>query len=86
VGIDGKYLKLGKRKADAVPAEEEDEVGDWDKEEFVIITLLKGYKANWGQSKRHIIRNWKMRLTSAYGPPRPNNLFNPLTRPPQLLS
>jgi hypothetical protein len=41
VGIDGKYLKLGKRKADAVPAED-DEVGDWDKEEFVIITLLKG--------------------------------------------
>jgi hypothetical protein len=54
VGIDGKYLKLGKRKADAVPAEEEDEVGDWDKEEFVIITLLKGYRGEYGVSQNGV--------------------------------
>lgn len=40
-GIDGKYLKLGNRKAEAAADEV---VEDGVKDEFVSITLLKGYQ------------------------------------------
>lgn len=50
-GIEGKYLKLGKRKAEAAlwdgtPAE------DGGKDEFVTITLLKGYGTRQEVSER----------------------------------
>lgn len=41
-GIEGKYLKLGNKKAEAVSGEQET-VEEGGKEEFVAITLLKGY-------------------------------------------
>lgn len=42
--MEGKYLKLGKRKAEAAVVEV-DPVCEGDNEEFVTKTLLKGYEA-----------------------------------------
>jgi hypothetical protein len=84
-GIEGKYLKLGNKKAEAVSREQES-VEETGKEEFVTITLLKGYIISQRGQPAHVgggIGDTETRLTSAYGPPRPINLFKPLTNSPQ---
>lgn len=83
-GIEGKYLKLGKRNAEAEEAEAGVVVG---KDELVRRALLNGYcgyrLAGYSLDISNVPKKGKER-TSAYCPPRPIRRFSPRVSSPQL--
>ena len=78
-GIEGRYLKLGKRKPEVI--DEEELAGEND--ELDIRILLYGCSLQLEQDPKIYI--YICTHTSAYFPPRPINFFNPLVNSPHAL-
>lgn len=79
-GMEGKYLKLGKRKAEDMKDDDASAAGG--KDEFVTRMLLYGCRKLL-TTLYAVLEETDSIHTSEYFPPRPNSAFSPRTSPPQ---